>query len=89
MVFAALNAGAGIYVLSTVDDSRWVAGEDSWLTAPSFAETPVVGEPLLPFDSAMQAEVGGVNAFLAFMLVLLTALDFLTKSGLAPLVAFL
>ena len=88
MFFAALNAGAGIYVLSTVGDSRWSAGAESSLTAPSFAETPVVGEYLLPLDSALQDVVGGVNDFIAFKQALPIALNFLTKSGIALLVAF-
>jgi hypothetical protein len=88
MFFAALNAGAGIYVLSTVGDFRWSAEAESSLTAPSFAETPVVGEYLLPLDSALQDVVGGVNDFIAFKQALPIALNFLTMSGLALLVAF-
>ncbi|MDQ0095022.1 hypothetical protein [Paeniglutamicibacter psychrophenolicus] len=88
MLFAALNAGAGIYVLSTVGDSRWSAGEESSLSAPSFAETPVVGGYLVPLDSALHAVVGGVNEFMAFKQALPIALEFLATSGIALLVSF-
>ena len=67
---------------------RWSAGAESSLTAPSFAGTPVVGEYLLPLDSALQDVVGGVNDFIAFKQALPIALNFLTMSGLALLVAF-
>ncbi len=66
MLFAALNAGAGVYVLNQVGDSRWAAGGEPSLSALSFAETPIVGEHLAPLDSALQAVVGGMNDFLAF-----------------------
>ncbi|MFL4476760.1 hypothetical protein ACIPUB_00610 [Paeniglutamicibacter sp. ORCA_105] len=87
-LFAALNAGSGIYVLSTVGDSRWSAGEESSLSAPSLAGTPVVGEYLVPLDSALHAVVGGVNEFMAFKQALPIALEFLAMSGIALLVSF-
>ncbi|MFI8412120.1 hypothetical protein ACIGB6_06490 [Paeniglutamicibacter gangotriensis] len=88
MLFAALNVGAGIYILNTVGDSRWSADEESSLTAPSFAETPVVGEYLVPLDSALHAVVGGMNEFIAFNQALPIALEFLATSGIALLVSF-
>lgn len=87
LLFAALNAGAGIYVLSHVSDPRWSAGEEP-LTAPSFSETPLVGQYLDPLDTALNSVVGGVNEFLAFKQALPIALEFLAMSGWALLVSF-
>lgn len=88
LLFAALNAGAGIYVLNHFSDSRWSAGGDPPLSAPSFSGTPVVGQFLGPLDSALSGVVGGVNEFLAFKRALPVALDFLAASGWALLVSF-
>lgn len=87
LLFAALNVGAGIYVLNHVGDPRWSGGQAP-LNAPSFAGTPVVGKFLAPLDSALNSVVGGVNEFLAFKQALPVALDFLAASGWALLVAF-
>jgi hypothetical protein len=86
LLFAALNAGAGIYVLNHVGDPRWSPGEP--LSAPSFSGTPMVGQFLGPLDSALNAVVGGVNEFLAFKQALPVALDFLAASGWALLLSF-
>ena len=88
ILFASLNAGAGVYVLNHVGVSRWAAGGEPSLSAPSFAETPIVGEYLVPLDSALQAVVGGMNDFLAFKQALPIALEFLASSGYALLVSF-
>lgn len=88
LLFAALNAGAGIYVLNHFNDSRWSAGGQPPLSAPSFSGTPVVGQFLGPLDSALNGVVGGVNEFLAFKQALPVALDFLGVSGWALLVSF-
>jgi hypothetical protein len=88
LLFAALNAGTGIYVLNHFGDSRWSAGGEPPLSAPSFSGTPLVGQFLGPLDSALNAVVGGVNEFLAFKQALPIALDFLAVSGWALLVAF-
>lgn len=88
LLFAALNAGAGVYVLSHVGDARWSAGGDSRLSAPSFSGTPVVGQFLGPLDSALNQVVGGVNEFLAFQQALPVALDFFAAAGWALLVSF-
>lgn len=88
MLFAALNAGAGIYVLNHVGDSRWSAGGTTPLSAPQLSETPVVGQFLGDLDSTLHEMVGGVNAFLAFQQALPVALDFLARSGWALLVSF-
>lgn len=88
LLFAALNAGAGIYVLNHFGDPRWSAGGEPPLSAPSFSGTPVVGQFLGPLDSALNGVVGGVNEFLAFKQALPVALDFLTASGWALLVSF-
>ncbi|WP_051476955.1 hypothetical protein [Arthrobacter sp. Br18] len=88
LLFAALNAGAGIYVLNHFDDSRWSAGGKPPLSAPSFSGTPLVGKYLGPLDSALDGVVGGVNEFLAFKQALPIALDFFVVSGWALLVSF-
>ncbi|MFC9335846.1 hypothetical protein [Arthrobacter sp. NPDC057009] len=87
LLFAALNAGAGIYVMNHVGDPRWSAGEQP-LSAPSFSGTPMVGQFLGPLDSALNDVVGQVNAFLAFKQALPVALGFLGTSGWALLVSF-
>ena len=88
LLFAALNAGAGIYVLNHFRDPRWSAGAEPPLTAPSFSETPVVGQFLDPLDDVMDGVVGGVNEFVAFKQALPIALDFLAASGWALLLSF-
>jgi hypothetical protein len=88
LLFAALNAAAGIYVLNHFADPRWSAGGEQRLSAPSLAGTPVVGQFLQPLDAALSGVVGGVNEFLAFKEALPVALDFLAVSGWALLLAF-
>lgn len=87
LLFAALNAGAGIYVLNHVGDARWSGGEQP-LSSPSLSGTPIVGQFLGPLDSALNGVVGGVNEFLAFQRALPIALDFLAASGWALLASF-
>lgn len=87
LLFAALNAGAGIYVLSHYSDPRWSAGGQPLLSVPSLSGTPVVGQYLGPLDSALNEVVGGVNEFLAFQQALPVALEFLGVSGWALLVS--
>ncbi|UKA55467.1 hypothetical protein LFT45_05965 [Arthrobacter sp. FW305-BF8] len=86
LLFAALNAGAGIYVLNHVGDPRWSPREP--LTAPSLSGTPMVGQFLGPLDSALTAVFDGMNEFLAFKQALPVALGFLGTSGWALLVSF-
>ncbi len=88
LLFAALKAGAGIYVLSHFGDSRWSAGGNPPLSAPSFSGKPVVGQFLGPLDSALNELVSEVNDFLAFKQALPVALDFLEASGWALLASF-
>jgi hypothetical protein len=88
LLFAALNAGAGIYVLNHFGDSRWSAGGEPPLSAPSFSGMPFVGETLAPLESAMQSVMGVVNEFLAFKQALPVAVEFLAASGWALLVSF-
>lgn len=88
LLFAALNAGLGTYVLNHFADPRWRAGGEAPLSAPSFSGTPVVGKFLGPLDAALNGVVGGVNEFLAFKQALPVALDFLAVAGWALLVAF-
>ena len=49
LLFAALNAGAGIYVLNHFRDSRWSEGGEPPLTVPSFSGTPIVGSIWAPW----------------------------------------
>ncbi|MET3142782.1 UNVERIFIED_ORG: hypothetical protein ABIB13_002500 [Arthrobacter sp. UYEF2] len=88
LLFAAANAGAGIYVLNHLTDPRWAPEGSEPLTAPSFAGTPLVGQYLGPLDSALNAVVGGMNDFLAFQHALPIALDFLAVAGQALLFSF-
>ncbi|WP_394249492.1 hypothetical protein [Arthrobacter pityocampae] len=88
LLFAALNAGAAVYVLNTFSDARWSPEGQDTLSAPSLSETPMVGEFLEPLDSALEGVVGGVNDFRAFQEALPVALDFLALSGWGLLVAF-
>jgi disulfide bond formation protein DsbB len=88
LLFAALNAAAGIYVLNHFSEPRWSPEGSAPLSAPSLSETPMVGEFLVPLDSALEGVVGGVNDFRAFQQALPIALDFLATSGWALLVSF-
>jgi hypothetical protein len=88
LLFAALNAGAGINVLNHLSDPRRSTGEAPPLRAPSFSGAPVVGPCLGPLDSPLNGVVGGVNEFLAFKQALPIALDFLAASGWALLLSF-
>jgi disulfide bond formation protein DsbB len=87
LLFSALNAAFGIYVLNTFRDARWSSGEPP-LTAPSLSGTPLVGQFLAPLDSTLNAVVGQANDFLAFKQALPVALEFLAASGWALLVSF-
>ncbi len=88
LLFAAINAGAGIYVLNHLGDSRWSAAGAPALSSPSLSETPVVGRYLDTLDSALDGVVDGVNEFLAFKQSLPVALDFFTSAGWALLLSF-
>jgi hypothetical protein len=87
LLFAALNAGAAIYVLNHFDDPRWSSGEEP-LRAPSLSDAPVVGEFLGRLDPVLDGVVTGVNEFIAFKQALPVALEFLAASGWALLAAF-
>ncbi|WP_225437502.1 hypothetical protein [Arthrobacter sedimenti] len=86
-LFAALNAAAGVYILNHFSDSRWSPEGMALLSAPSLSETPLVGEFLVPLDSAMEGVVGGVNDFRAFQQALPVTFEFLAASGWALLVS--
>ncbi|MDV2978686.1 hypothetical protein [Glutamicibacter nicotianae] len=86
LLFATLNAGAGIYILKRLGDPRWTAGEPP-VSAPELSGTPIVGQQLVPLESALEAIAGGVNSFWEFRQALPVALDFFTRSGWALLVA--
>jgi hypothetical protein len=88
LLFAALNAGAGIYVLSRLGDPRWSSGGEPPLSAPSLSGTPIVGEFLGDLDPVLDGMVEGVNEFRAFQQALPVALEFLEVSGWALLVSF-
>ncbi|WP_181033691.1 hypothetical protein [Arthrobacter sp. SX1312] len=87
LLFAALNAAAGIYVLNHFSDPRWSPEGMASLSAPSLSETPLVGDYLEPLDTALEGVVGGVNDFRAFQQALPVTLDFLATSGWALLVS--
>lgn len=87
LVFATLSGGAGLYVLNHYSDPRW-SPEAARLSAPSLAETPLVGQFMGPLDSALSSMVNGVNDFLAFKDALPVALDFFASAGWALLVSF-
>lgn len=87
LLFAALNAVAGIYVLNHYRDPRWAAGSEPPLAVPSFSGTPLVGQYLEPLDTALNSVAGGVNDFVTFKHALPLALDFLTAAGWAVLAA--
>lgn len=88
LLFAALNAGAGVYVLNHIGDPRWSPEGDAQLTVPPLSETPLVGQFLGPLDSALAGMAGGVNDFLTFKAALPVALNFFAASGWALLVSF-
>lgn len=86
LLFATLNAGAGIYILKRLGDQRWTSGEPP-VSAPELSGTPIVGQQLVPLESALEAIAGGVNSFWEFRQALPVALDFFSRSGWALLVA--
>ncbi|MFK0009292.1 hypothetical protein ACIQTZ_19810 [Paenarthrobacter sp. NPDC090520] len=88
LLFAALNTGAGVYVLNHYSDPRWSEVASTQLSAPSLAETPLVGQFMGPLDSALKAVVTGVNDFMSFKAALPVALDFLGAAGWALLISF-
>ncbi len=87
LLFAALNAGAAIYVLNHFDDPRWSSGEEP-LSAPSLSDAPVVGDFLGRLDPVLDGVVTSVNEFIAFKQALPVALEFLAASGWALLASF-
>lgn len=87
LVYAVANIGAGIYVLSHLGDSRWGGGAADRLSAPSLADTPVVGQFLGSLDTVLSGVVDGVNEFIDFRAALPVALDYLSAAGWALVVA--
>lgn len=59
LLFAALNASAGVYVLKHLGDSRWSPEGKPPLSAPSLSDTPVVGRYLGLLDTALDGVVDG------------------------------
>lgn len=88
LLFAAINAGAGFYILKHFGDSRWSAGAEPPLSVPSLSETPMVGQFMGPLDAALNEVVGGMNEFTAFKQALPVAMDFFAVSGWALVIAF-
>jgi hypothetical protein len=86
LLFATLNAGAGIYVLKCLGDSRWTVG-DPPMSAPELSNVPFAGQYLEPLESSLESITGRVNSFWEFSQALPVALDFFTRSGWALLVA--
>lgn len=81
-LFAALNAGVGVYVLNHYTDPRW-SPQATRLSAPNLGDTPMVGQFMGPLDSTLSSLVTGVNDFLSFKDALPVAMDFFTNSGWA------
>lgn len=88
LLLAAVNAGAGIYILNNLGDSRWLVGVEPPLTAPSLSGTPVVGQFLGPLDAAISGVVDTANQFHSFQQSLAVALDFLAKASWSLQLAF-
>ncbi len=88
LLFAAVSAGMGIYVLNHIGDPRWSPEGGAPLSVPSLSGTPVVGQYLEPLDAVLGGMAGGVNDFFAFQAALPVALNFFATSGWALLVSF-
>lgn len=86
LLFATLNAGAGIYILKRLGDPRWTTGQPP-VSSPELSGIPIVGQQLEPLESALEGVAGGVNSFWEFNQALPVALDFFARSGWALLVA--
>lgn len=83
VVFAAVNVGAGIYVLNHLADGRWGGDAHARLDPPSLSGAPVVGQFLQPLDAAMADLAGRANDFIDFQTALPVALGFFAAAGWA------
>jgi hypothetical protein len=83
LVFAVASAGAGVYVLNHVGDSRWGSKAEDRLNAPALTETPMVGQFLEPLDSFLGGVVGTVNQVVDFQAALPVAMEFFVAAGWA------
>ncbi|MEW1812017.1 hypothetical protein AB0284_15070 [Pseudarthrobacter phenanthrenivorans] len=83
VVFAAVNVGAGIYVLDHLADGRWGGDAHARLDPPSLSGAPVVGQFLQPLDAAMSDLAGRANDFIDFQAALPVALGFFAAAGWA------
>lgn len=83
LVFMVASAGAGIYVLNHVGDSRWSSRAEDRFNAPTLRETPMVGQFMEPLDSFLGGVVGTVNQVVDFQAALPVATEFLVAAGWA------
>jgi hypothetical protein len=88
LLFAALNAGAAIYVLNHFNDPRWSPGKDKSLSAPSFSGTPIVVSSWAPWIPLWTTWSAGCERVPRVQQALPVALEFLAASGWALLASF-
>ena len=77
------TAGVGIYILLHVNDSRWSAGKEPLLQAPSFSDTPLVGPSLEPLDGFLSDTASSINELVAFRHAIPVAQEFFGLAGWA------
>lgn len=77
-VFTISTAGAGLYVLLHVNDSRWSADKEPFLEAPKVSETPFIGQYLEPLGAFLNNTANSINDFVAFQRALPIAQDYFT-----------
>ena len=87
LVFAVVNIGAGVYVLSHLGDSRWGGRAEDRLGVPSLGDTPVIGRFMGSLDPLLHGVVDNVNDFIDFRTALPVALEYLTAAGWALVAA--
>ena len=83
IVYAITSAGAGIYVLNHVGDSRWSGKAEDRLGAPPLTETPVVGRYLGSLEDLVRGVAESVNQLMDFQAALPVALEFFAATGWA------
>lgn len=83
IVFMVASAGAGIYILNHVGDSRWDSKAEDRFNAPPLTETPMVGQFMEPLDSFLGGVVGTVNQMVDFQAAFPVAMEFFVAAGWA------
>lgn len=86
LTFMVTTASVGIYVLMHINDPRWSAGRDPLVQAPSFSDTPVVGQYLDPLDGFLNNTAASINEITAFRHAVPVANEFFGLAGWAFLV---